>query len=388
MTDMQNSSDASLPPAPAAPLSEPVVADIPPQVAPRRRQRLIYVALIVLAVLLLAQWWTSDREISSLRKEVARRMQGSDTVNTETRVVAKSVQETTQELQAKVSVLENKQAEAQSQQVALEQLYQDMFKKREDWALSEIEQILSTASEQLQLAGNVQGALIALQAADARLSHAETPQFVTVRRAIGHDIERLKALPSVDITGITLRLDSVIGQIDGLPLLSDEQPALPAVEPKNMQPEPAPKKAKMRGKAAKPVEQAPPQEPSWTTVVKTRWDSWSSEMWAEVQQLIRIRKVNTPDALLLSPTEAYYARENLKLRLLSARLALLSRNEAAFRSDLIAAQDAIARYFDTRARQTQTVQTMLKQVQSTNLAVEMPTLSESLNAVRNYKPRP
>jgi uroporphyrin-3 C-methyltransferase/uroporphyrinogen III methyltransferase/synthase len=247
--------------------------------------------------------------------------------------------------------------------------------------------MLSTASEQLQLAGNVQGALIALQAADSRLSHAQTPQFVSVRRAIGHDIERLKALPSVDITGITLRLDSVIGQIDGLPLLSDEQPALPAAEPKNM-PEPAPKKVKAHGKAAKPAEQAPPPEPSWSEVAKAKWDSWSSEMWTEVQQLIRIRKVDTPEALLLSPTEAYYVRENLKLRLLSARLALLSRNEAAFRSDLIAAQDTIARYFDTRARQTQTVQTLLKQIQAANLAVEMPTLSESLNAVRNYKPRP
>jgi uroporphyrin-3 C-methyltransferase len=388
MNDMQNSSGASLPPAPAAPLSETVVADIPPQLPPPRRNRLIYLILVVLAALLLVQWWVSQREISSLRKEVARRMQGSDTVNTETRVVAKSVQETTQELQAKVSVLENKQAESQSQQLALEQLYQDTFKKREDWALTEIEQILSVASEQLQLAGNVQGALVALQNADTRLSHADTPQFVSVRRAIGHDIARLKALPSVDITGITLRLDSVIGQVDGLPLLSDAQPALPAVEPKNVREQAPPPKKTRHGKSAKPVEETPPPQPSWTTIVKNRWDSWSSEMWAEVQQLIRIRKVDTPDALLLSPTQAYYARENLKLRLLSARLALLSRNQAAFRSDLIAAQDAITRYFDTRARQTQTVQTILKQVQSTNLAVEMPTLSESLNAVRNYKPRP
>jgi len=386
MTDMQNSSDASLPPATAPALSAPAVADLPPPAAPRR-QRLLHVAVIVLAVLLALQWWSSHREISSLRKEVAKRMQGSDTANTETRVVAKSLQETTQELQAKVSVLENKQAEAQSQQLALEQLYQDLFKKREDWALSEIEQMLSTASEQLQLAGNVQGALIALQAADSRLAHAEAPQFVSVRRAIGHDIERLKALPSVDITGITLRLDSVIGQVDGLPLLSDEQPATPADEPKNL-PAPAPaKKTKGHGKAAKPVEQTPPP-PTWADIAKARWDSWSSEMWAEVRQLIRIRKVDTPDALLLSPTQSYYVRENLKLRLLSARLALLSRNDAAFRSDLIVAQDTIERYFDTRARQTQTVQKLLKQIQSANLTVEMPTLSESLNAVRNYKPRP
>ncbi|CAL61191.1 conserved hypothetical protein [Herminiimonas arsenicoxydans] len=346
-----------------------------------KRQPLIYIALIVLAVLLAAQWWTSHRELSSVRSEVARRMQSGDAINSETKVIVKSAQETITELQAKVNVLESKQIEAQSQQLALEQLYQDLFKKREDWALAEIEQVLSTASQQLQLAGNVQGALIALQNADVRLSRSDTPQFVTVRRAIGHDIQRLKALPSLDLTGIALRLDSVIGQIDTMPLLADEQPALPASEPKNRRP---PSKVKA-AKATTAEEQA---ANDWWPVAKAQWESWTNEMWSEIQQLIRVRSVETSDALLLSPTQAYYARENLKLRLLNARLALLSRNEAAFRSDMIASQDSIAKYFDTRAKQTQTAQAMLKQVQSSNLAIEMPTLAESLNAVRNYKAKP
>jgi uroporphyrin-3 C-methyltransferase len=306
-------------------------------------------------------------------------MQSGDNINTETRVIAKTIQETTQELQAKVSVLESKQTEAQSQQLALEQLYQDLFKKREDWALAEIEQVLSTASQQLQLAGNVQGALIALQNADARLARSETPQFVTVRRAIGHDIERLKALPSLDLTGITLRLDSVIGQIDNMPLLSDEQPLVPVSEPKVVRHEPA--RTKVQKDKPQTVKETPQASNDWWPIAKVKFESWTNEMWTDIQQLIRIRKVSTPDALLLSPTQAYYARENLKLRLLTARLSLLSRNEDAFRSDMIAAQDTIAKYFDTRARQTQTAQ-------ASNLAIEMPTLAESLNAVRNYKPKP
>jgi uroporphyrin-3 C-methyltransferase/uroporphyrinogen III methyltransferase/synthase len=107
-------------------------------------------------------------------------------------------------------------------------------------------------------------------------------------------------------------------------------------------------------------------------------------VWVELRQLIRVRNVENPDALLLSPTEAFYIKENLKLRLLNARLALLSRNETAFRSDMIAAQDIIANYFDTRAKQTQAVQALVKQVQASNLAIDLPTLSESLDAVRNY----
>ena len=111
-------------------------------------------------------------------------------------------------------------------------------------------------------------------------------------------------------------------------------------------------------------------------------------MWTDVRQLIRVRSVDTPDALMLSPSQSYFLRENVKLRLLNARMALLSRNEAAFRSDLIAVQEALVKYFDTRARATQTVQALLAQVQTSNLAIEMPTLSDSLNAVRNYKANP
>ena len=88
---------------------------------------------------------------------------------------------------------------------------------------------------------------------------------------------------------------------------------------------------------------------------------------------------------MLSPSEQYFVRENLKLRLLNARVALLSRNESAFRGDLAAAQESLAKYFDTRAKPTQTAQALLRQVAANNLAIEMPSLSESLNAVRNYK---
>ncbi|GGC16628.1 hypothetical protein GCM10007205_27000 [Oxalicibacterium flavum] len=374
MNDMQNPQENTPQPTPEAATPVPPAADAgkPPRKSGKGGQTALYVLVLILAGALAAQGWYSHRELSSLRGEVAKRMQTGDSVSNETRIIAKSVQEAVTEVQAKVSVLESKQLEAQSQQLALEQLYQDLFKRRDDWALAEIEQVLSTASQQLQLAGNVQGALIALQNADARLARADTPQFVTIRRAIGNDIERLKALPALDLTGVALRLDSVISQIDRMPLLADEQPSQQAAEPKNRP-------------AAKVRADGTPAGEDWSVVWKARWDSWSSELWSDIRELVRIRSVDTSDALLLSPSQAYYARENLKLRLLNARLALLSRNESAFRSDMIAAQDAIARYFDTRAKQTQTAQAMLKQVQSSNLAIEMPTLAESLNAVRNYK---
>nr|WP_230419080.1 uroporphyrinogen-III C-methyltransferase [Undibacterium griseum] len=340
----------------------------------------------VLAVLLAANWWSSQNQISALREEVARRLLSADTNSSETKILAKNVQDTTKEIQAKVILLEGKQSEAQSQQLALEQLYQDLSKNRDEWALAEVEQVLSTASQQLQLAGNVQGALIALQNADNRLAKSEKPQFIHIRRAIAKDIERLKSLPALDLPGLALRLDSVIAQIDHIPLWSDEKSVVTAVAPKAPLRVLSKSAASTRQDNKKAV--AETDDVSWSVRAQDVWQSFSSEMWGEVRQLIRIRNVETPDALLLAPNQAYFARENLKLRLLNARLALLSRNEGIFRNDLVTAQDAISKYFDTRAKQTQTVQALLRQVQGSNLSIEMPTLSESLNAVRNYKVKP
>ncbi|MBB5199223.1 uroporphyrin-3 C-methyltransferase/uroporphyrinogen III methyltransferase/synthase [Glaciimonas immobilis] len=357
--------------------------------------RMVYVLLLILAVLLSVFWWSSHNENVKLRSEIAHRLQQGDTSNSDTRSAVKSVQDGTKELQAKVAVLENKQVEAQSQQLALEQLYQDLSKNGDDWALSEVEDVLSTASQQLQLAGNVPGALIALENADKNLARSDKPQFLVIRSAIAHDIDRLKALPTLDTTGIAVRLDSLISQIDDLPLLSDVQSQAAASQAAS-QPAIAPVTASTKTaketnsnlnakSASSQVVAVNDQTPSdWTVAIKNLWKSWTTEMWTEVSQLIRIRTINSPDAFLLSPTQAYYARENLKLRLLNARLGLLSRNESAFRSDLIAAQDTITKYFDTRAKQTQTAQALLKQIQGNNLSISMPAL-DSLAAIRTYK---
>lgn len=381
MNEMPTLSEPNATPGSAV-KTAPQAADQPPGRAPgllEQLQKPMSIAVIVLAVLLAAQSWSTSKQIRNLREEVAKRLQKGDVSNAETGVLARNVQEGTKELQIKVGALENRQSETQSQQLALEQLYNDLSKNRDEWALTEIEQVLSTASQQLQLAGNVPGALIALQNADRSLSRSDKPQFITIRRAIGRDMEKLKALPSVDSTGVALRLDAVIAQIDALPMLSDETPALPA----------APEKPGKAG--AKHVRDAsgklvgPPAPEPLLQQVRDGFNTWSGDMWADVRQLIRIRRVDTPEALMLSPTQSYFLRENVKLRLLNARMALLSRNETAFRNDLIAAQDALAKYFDTRAKGTQTAQALLRQVQGSNLAIEMPTLSDSLTAVRNYK---
>jgi uroporphyrin-3 C-methyltransferase/uroporphyrinogen III methyltransferase/synthase len=388
MNELPNNAEHPNPGSPVVPPEPyaPPVPPAPPIIEPRvpdggmgaigKPQNL---AILILAVLLGLQAWSTHTRFNRLREDVARTLQKDNASNAETAQLARDVREAAKELQVKVGVLENRQAAAQSQQAALEQMYQDLSKNRDEWALSEIEQVLSTASQQLQLAGNVQGALIALQNADRTLSRSDKPQFITIRRAIAHDIDKLKALPQVDQAGIALRLDNAIGQIDSLPLLSDEKPA----EPIAPRPAPAPAASAAHGAGAP----APAAMTRGRRMAAT-WRAWSQEMWDDIRQLVRVRTVSTPDALMLSPSESYFVRENLKLRLLNARLALLSRNEATFRDDLANAQQMLGRYFDTQARSTQAVQAALRQVQANNVSIDVPDLSESLNAVRNYKNKP
>jgi uroporphyrin-3 C-methyltransferase/uroporphyrinogen III methyltransferase/synthase len=330
-----------------------------------------------LALLLALQWWNARTDVTELRREVAQRLQSGEQTNSQTKLIASRVDDELKVLQGKVAVLEAKQIESQGQQLALEQLYQDLAKNRDEWALAEIEQVLSTASQQLQLAGNIRGALIALQNADTRLSRADRPQFIAVRRAIARDIDNLKSLPNIDLTGIALRLDTLVAEIDSMPLLSDEKPAVLAPPPKTrLATVPA-------SGAAGVVDTSVMQD--WRSAWLDYWHRWTSDLWHDIRDLVRVRVVSSPEALLLSPGEAFFARENLKLRLLNARIALLSRNDAAFRSDLIEADRALVRYFDTRARQTKAGREQIRQLQESVLNIEMPTLSHSLNAVRQSR---
>jgi uroporphyrin-III C-methyltransferase len=114
----------------------------------------------------------------------------------------------------------------------------------------------------------------------------------------------------------------------------------------------------------------------------------AAELWGELRQLVIVRRVDAPEPPLLAPSQAYFLRENLRLRLLSARLALLSRNQAAFQDDLRAAQQWLQRYFDPRARATQAALAQLRQLQAATLNFEPPpSISDSLEAVRGFKSR-
>ena len=209
------------------------MTDAPPpavRTARGKAQAWLRPAIVVPAILAAALawgWWSTRSDLTALREEVAQRLRDAGNESKEARIVAREAQEAVRDVQAKIGALEAKQLESQSQQLALESLYQELSRSRDEWVLAEVEQALTIASQQLQLAGNVRAALAALQTADARLARSDRPQFIGLRKVVARDIERLKAAPDLDIAGMTLRIDQVITAVDQMPLLVDGRPPVP-----------------------------------------------------------------------------------------------------------------------------------------------------------------
>jgi uncharacterized protein HemX len=331
-----------------------------------KKSRVFAVSLVLLAGIVAALWFDTRGRIGSTQEELARRLHDIETESRDARTAARQAQEGLREAQAKIGVLESKFAESQNQQLALEALYQELARNRDEWQLAEIEQVLAIAQQQLQLSGNVRAALLALQLAEGRLSRADRPQFLPVRRALARDIERLKSLPALDVPGLSLTLDRLVASVDALPLAFDER-AERSDRPAS-------------GKAAAAAPAAPAPEPGY-------FERLGGEVWRELRQLVVVRRIDAPEPPLLLPPQAYFLRENLKLRLLNARLALLTRDEAGYREDLRTAQAWIQRYFDARSKAAQAAQAQLKQLSAASVSFEPPSIADSLEAVRSFKAR-
>ena len=302
------------------------------------------------------QWIETRLRLADTQQEIARRLADSDSANKESRVVAKQAQDQVVALQTRLGVLESRLAESQSQQASLENLYQDLARSRDEWALAEIEQSVVLAAQQLQLAGNVQGAVLALQAADARLAGSSRPQFIGVRKSLARDLDRLKSLPQVDLPGMSVRLETVISAIDSLPLAVDVRPREEAVA------------------VAGPASEA-----------AATWREMLKDVWREIRGLVRIQRFDRDEPVLLAPGQVFFLRENLKLRLLNARLALLSRDQWTFRNELKAAQVLLERHFDAQNKSVQTAVGSLRQLAAGELVIDLPSLNESLSAIRSFK---
>ena len=364
MTDTSESRPPAESAAGAPPVQPPPSPDTkeapPPEAAggatsrrPWSRWYLHPAVFLALVALILTGWdaWQTRLQMDQLRHDLAIRLADADTALGESRAMAMRAEAAVRELSSKLSAVEAQLAESQSQQAALEVLYQELSRNRDETALAEVEHLIQIANQQLVLAGNVNTALVALRNAEARLVRLDRPQFASLKRAVASAIQKLEGLPYVDIEGLSGRLEALIRRVDALPLAAHARP----------QPQPSP-----------PLE-----------VSGKPWLDFLRLAWHDLKDLVRIQRVDEPALPLLAPEQSFFLRENVKLRLLSARLALLARDEATYRADLAAAEDWLKRYFDTKARGVAEAVAEVGELAQASLSVDLPDISALLEAVRN-----
>ncbi|MFY8084567.1 MAG: uroporphyrinogen-III C-methyltransferase [Rubrivivax sp.] len=325
--------------------------------------RWILAALAALAAAALGLAWNTQQRLKTAEQEIVKRQQDAGTQAAEARLMARQAEAAARENAAKVALLEARVAETSLQRSQLEELIQSLSRSRDENVLSDVEAALRLALQQAAITGSAEPLLSALRQAEERLARYPQPRMERVRRAVLQDLDRVKAAGTVDVQSLAIRIDESVRAVDDLPLLA-------AIDRRGVS-----REGLARGPAASApagpagVGAASSPGPQW---LDARVRSLLGQFWEEVRGLVRVTRVDDPEAALLAPEQAFFLRENLKLRLLNARLALLSRQFDTAQADLREAQAVLDRYFDKGSRRVDLVREQLGQVAQQARQVSVP----------------
>jgi uroporphyrin-3 C-methyltransferase len=339
--------------------------DLPAQTSGQRyaAQRWLLVVAIV-AILGLAGCVLVWQKMNGMQQQLARQSEAAGLQASEARLTAKQAQELALETAAKLAVTEAKLAEVSLQRSQLEELMQSLSRSRDENLVVDIDSAIRLAQQQSQLTGSIEPLLAALKSADLRVARAAQPRLTQLQRAIARDVAHIKATALADTPSLLVKLDELVTLADELPIAN----AVPG----------GASSAVGNSAGTKSAESA---RRKTDETMLTWWARVGALVQHEVRSLVRVSRIEDPDAALLTPEQSFFLRENLKLRLLNARLGLLSRQIDSARADLGTAALAMTHYFDAGARKTQTAQALLVQVQGQMRTLEIPRIDDTLAAL-------
>ncbi|WP_399677801.1 uroporphyrinogen-III C-methyltransferase [Xenophilus sp.] len=342
-------------PGTAPPLALPAPVAVVPVAVTAQGVRLAFGVLALLtgiALLLAILLW---QKVSGMQEQLARQSADATVQATEARALARQAQETVSDAAARLALLDTRVSELTLQRAQLDELMHSLSRSRDENLVVDIESAVRLALEQAQATGNVQPLLAALKAGEQRVARAAQPRLAPLQRALQRDADRIRATASGDGGEALSRLDELLRGVDDLPTLNQ---------------------LAVRGAAAPDAwaNEAVPADAPW-------WQRFLMTVRNEMRSLVRVSRIDRPEAALLAPDQTFFLRENLKLKLLSARLALLSRQADNARAELAGVQALINRYFDPASRKVQVAATQLQQVQSLVRASAPPHVDDTLAAL-------
>ncbi|RYY92448.1 MAG: hypothetical protein EOO24_29035 [Comamonadaceae bacterium] len=304
---------------------------------------------IVMAVML----W---QKVGGMQEQLARQSAEASANATEARTLARQAQDTVREASGRLALMETRVAEVALQRGQLEELMQTLSRSRDENLVVDIDADVRLALEQAQATGNVQPLLAALRAGEQRVARSGLAHLQPLQRALQRDADRIRATASGDGGEALSKLEELLKGVDELPVLN----ALAR-----------------RGRTAGEdgwYGEAIPADANW-------WQRVVMSVSNEVRALVRVSRIDRPEAVLLTPEQTFFLRENLKLKLLGARTALLSRQPEQARAELASVSASLNRYFDPSSRRVQGAATQLQQLQSLVRASAPARIDETLAAL-------
>ncbi len=357
-------------PAPAAPHHAPQVS------------RLWAVGAVVFGVMAVAAFvsaWHTQQTVHALQQELVKRQQTSQTDATEARLLAKQALDSVREANGKLGVLDERVAESQMQRSQVEDLIQSLSRSRDENVLADVEAGIRVAMQQAALTGSTDPIATVLKQSDERLARNNNPRLERVRRALARDLDRVRTASVVDVPSLTIRLDEAVRLVDELPLVSTPERATAIGRAAAASAALRPAAAARNASAAVSAPAAAP--PAWVASLQHAWEGFSVPFFGELKQAVRVTSIEHPEAMLMTPDQSFFLRENVKLRLLNARLSILSRQFELAQADLQQAQAGLDKYFDRSSRRVVAMSELLRQVAAQARQVSFPRPDDTLAAI-------
>ncbi|MDO9283784.1 MAG: uroporphyrinogen-III C-methyltransferase [Aquabacterium sp.] len=371
MTD--NAAPAVEPAAPPAPAA--AAAGAPAGITLPNSWLLAAAVTGALSVVAITLALLGQQRIKSLEQELVRRQQDSQGQAIEARAMAQQAQEVARAAENKLTLLDGRVAETALQRSQLEELIQQLSRSRDENVLADVDAAIRVAVQQSAITGSAEPLAAALRQSEERLARMNQPRIERVRRALSRDLDRVRAVAVTDIASLTIKLDEAVRSVDELPLLAqpERKPALAA--------RPGARAASVPASAASAASPPGLSVGAWLSWLQAQGAWIGDRVWGEVKSLVRVTRIDNPEAMLVAPEQAWFLRENLKLRLLNARLALLSRQFDTAQSDLRDAQSSLDRYFDRSARRVVVTADLVRQVAGQARQISLPRPDETLAAL-------
>ncbi|MDO4723784.1 MAG: uroporphyrinogen-III C-methyltransferase [Comamonadaceae bacterium] len=386
-------------PPPAAPLPQLLARWRKPLALPAWGIWLLSLTAALALWLAHGQW----KRLNHLQERLAQQSAATQAQAIEARSLSQQAQALAQQAATRASLSEARINEYTLQRSHLEQLAFELSRTRDEAMLIDIEASLRLAQQQAQLTGLADPLIAALRNASHRLQRAEQPRLTPIVAAIDRDLARLTSTAVTDTAGLLGRMDALLLQLESLPLdnavggAGRRRAARPPLAISDHEAQALgglPASGAVQGNAESPPQPGPAQ-PLQTSAATPDAVQAADEAQAEAadeggfwaglrqsfQDLVRVQRIEHPDAALLTQEQAFFLRENLRLQLMNARMALLARQSASARTDLAGVQALLRKYYDIEAPRTRQALRALQQLQEHIQAVQPPAITETLLAI-------